>query len=154
MKLINKNMTIKGTFLTLFFLIIGTIGIFAQSPTRTEFTNVVDRTVSLGAGASDTTVSSVIVVEGDSLCFVMEAYADSTSGSIRIQYVSPTGFTDTTTFAYYTTAATLPNNGKAVFGDKVTHLASAQWAKVWMITKNNDSSTQSIRTRAWRVRRK
>lgn len=145
---------IKGTIFTLLVLV-SVIGASAQSLTKYEFTQIATITKSIGASASDTTYSSIIACEGDSLCFVYEANADSVSGSGRIQYTSPSQFNDTTTFAYYPTVVSLPNNGKAAFGTVITaRLASQQWCRVALITKNNKSSTQTVTSRIYRVRRK
>lgn len=142
---------VKGTIVFL----LAVVSVNAQSLTKYEFTQIATVTKSLGASASDTTYSSIVSIEGDSLCFVMEANADSVSGSGRIQYVSSSQYSDTTTFAYYPTVVSLPNNGKAAFGTVITaRLASQQWARVALITKNNKASTQTVTTRIFRVRRK
>lgn len=145
---------VKGTIVFLVALV-SVVGVNAQTLTKYEFTVIASVTKSIGASTSDTTYSSIVSVEGDSLCFVMEANADSVSGSGRIQYISPAQYNDTTTFAYYPTVVTLPNNAKAAFGTVITaRLASQQWCRVALITKNNKSSTQTITTKIYRVRRK
>lgn len=145
---------IKGTIVTL-LLVVSMVGVKAQTLTKYEFTVIGTVTKSLGASTSDTTYTSIVSAEGDSLCFVYEANADSVSGSGRIQYISPAQFNDTTTFAYYPTVVSLPNNAKAAFGTVITaRLASQQWCRVAIITKNNKSSTQTVTTKIYRVRRK
>lgn len=141
--------------LTLILLIVSSLMVQAQSLTKYDFTSVVTITKSIAAGASDTTASAVISIEGDSLAFQYEAVGDSVSGSGRIQYVSVAQYTDTTTIGYYPTVVTLLNNAHAGFGTVITaRTASQQWARIWMITKNNKATTQSITTRIYRVRRK
>lgn len=145
---------IKGTILTLLVLV-SLVGANAQSLSKYEFTQIATITKSLGASASDTTYSSIVACEGDSLSFLMEANADSVSGSGRIQYISPSQFNDSTTFAYYPTVVSLVNNAKAGFGTVITaRLASQQWCRVALVIKNNKASTQTVTTRIYRVRRK
>lgn len=146
---------IKLVPLTLILLLVSAVMVQAQTLTKYEFVSVVSITKSIGASSSDTTYSSIISAEGDSLCFVYEASGDSVSGSGRIQYISPAQYSDTTTFAYYPTVVTLPNNGKAAFGTVITaRLASQQWCRIALITKNNKASSQTISTKIYRVRRK
>lgn len=141
--------------LTLILLLVSAFMVQAQTLTKYEFTSVVSVTKSIGGSTSDTTYSSIISAEGDSLCFVYEASGDSVSGSGRIQYISPAQFNDTTTFAYYPTVVSLPNNGKAAFGTVITaRLASQQWCRIALITKNNKTTAQTISTKIYRVRRK
>ena len=145
---------LKGTIVFLVALV-SVVGVKAQTLTKYEFTSVVSITKSIGGSTSDTTYSSIISAEGDSLCFVYEANADSVSGSGRIQYISPAQFNDTTTFAYYPTVVTLPINGKAAFGTVITaRLASQQWCRIALVTKNNKTTAQTITTKIYRVRRK
>lgn len=121
---------------------------------KMEFTKVLTISKSYSASGTDTTPSSIIPIEGDSLGFVVEVLGDSVTTTSRIQYVSPAGFTDTTTIGYYTAAVASPNNAKAAFGAKIVPLCTQGWCKVWAIVKNNKASTQSVTVNVYRVRRR
>jgi hypothetical protein len=127
---------------------------FGQTLQKMEFTNVHSLTKSFSAGQSDTSSSQIIAVEADSLGFVIEGMADSLSGEVRIQYLSPSQYPDNTAFASLPVVVTLPINSKAAFGLKIVPLVTQGWARLWLISKNNKITSQTGSFKIYRVRRR
>lgn len=140
--------------LTMVVLVLVAGTTFGQTLQKMEFTNVLTLTKSFSASQVDTSSSSIIAVEADSLGFVVEGIGDSLSAEVRIQYLSPSQYADNTAFGSLTTVVTLPVNSHAAFGAKVVPLVTQGWARIWLIAENNKVSAQTGTFKIYRVRRR
>lgn len=138
--------------MVVFILAIGTT--FGQTLQKMEFVNVLTVNKSFSASSSDTSSSAVIAVEADSLGFVIEGIGDSLVADVRIQYLSPSQYHDSTTFASYPTVVSLVLNTHAGFGNKIVPLVTQGWARIWLIATNEKVSAQTATFKIYRVRRR
>ena len=130
-------------------LVSGSLWAATPQPALNNATNY-----TLGAGTSDTTSISSITLNGDSVGFVVEINQDSVSGEIRYQYVSPSGYTDTTAFANLPVLIEFPSNSKGNFTTAIPRIAGTYQVRLYFILTNNKASlqtfTRTLYTVTWR----
>lgn len=124
----------------------------ASHASSTEIREVISRKVTLASLARDTTASEIFSIAADSVAFVVESSVDSVSAVLRIEYCTATGATDGTAFASLTAAATKPTAGRAFAGNAIVRRAALTHARVRLITRNEDQSSQTITIKVYRIR--
>lgn len=132
----------------IFFLLVCTFTVFANSPVRTISSTA---THSIGAGNIDTTVVGTITLTGDSVGLCVEYDQDSCSGSLRYVPLSPTGYTTNISFTSYTTALTITANNKTGYSSPIAHTAGVYQVRLYVLTKNEKATTQTIVTKVHQI---
>jgi len=125
--------------LLIFFISVAIL--IAATPTRQTLTSY---SKTLGAGSSDTSSVSNILMDGDSLGIILEVSQDSISGQIRYEYTSPQGYTNGTAFGSLPVLATFSSNEKGVFTTSIPMIAGAERVRLYILTTNNKTALQVI----------